>query len=180
MTGLFLFLFSLMSCGPKAPWEKWDECGYTAEEYACGFTLTDQDGAEVELYDHYEKVIILDFSTMWCGVCQYIGNAGDAIVEEYGEENVVWITVLIDDFTGDDPDVEDLQQWADYFEIKGPVLAGSGGMLDATGADGWQVDSFPTIVVIDTELRIYSQFEGWTLGPEAGQLISAWTKELLR
>ena len=37
---------------------------------ACNFILLDQNGEIWELYEHTGKVILLDFSTAWCGPCK--------------------------------------------------------------------------------------------------------------
>ena len=47
----------------------WEECSQHIEEHPCNFTLVDQHGNDVSLYDFYKQPIVLDFSVMWCGPC---------------------------------------------------------------------------------------------------------------
>ena len=84
-------------------WQTWEECGQQIGENPCNFTLKNHQGEEVELYDYYGKIIVVDFSAMWCAVCINIAAEGDALVDKYGEDNVAWITVLIDNETGQPP-----------------------------------------------------------------------------
>ena len=75
-------------------WVTWDTCSQKPGDHPCNFSFLDQDGAEVELYDYYGKVIVVDLSTMWCGVCKGIAQKGEQMAEDYGSENFVWLTLL--------------------------------------------------------------------------------------
>jgi thiol-disulfide isomerase/thioredoxin len=136
----------------------------------------DQYGEQVELYEHYGKVILLDLSAMWCGPCNMIAPYGEQWVQRLGEENFIWITVLLEDTNRDTVELSDLQVWATTHGITLPVLAGSRDMIDLTEPleDGYPVTSWPTLVVIDRGMTLQHGINGWN---EA--VITSWVEGLL-
>ncbi len=157
------------------PWETWTECSQKPGDHPCNFSLTDQNEDTVELYDSHGKVIVVDLSSMWCAVCQNIAPKGDEFVADYGEENVIWITVLIDGLSyGVAPTLADIQAWATTFNIQGPVLAGDRTMIDLTAVTGYPITSWPTLVVIDKEMVLQYGINGWNEATVRG-----WVESLL-
>ena len=88
-----LLLMTLFACNPPKTAEPqapepivypWTECSNELQSHACNFEATTIDGF-AELYDYYQRPIVLDLSTMWCGYCQvevneiqdWIDNGGD-------------------------------------------------------------------------------------------------------
>ena len=186
---ILLLFMGLMSCKPAElqstgldsvpetvdrSWVTWEECGHNIDENPCNFTLMDQHGDEVELYDYHGKVIVVDFSTMWCAVCVNIAAEGDALVAKYGEENVIWLTVLIDNAAGRPPTLEDLQNWVAMANIKVPVLAGDRTLIDPSANTGYPITSWPTLVVINQEMVLKHGIGGWNK-----QAIDTWVAGLL-
>ncbi len=158
------------------PWATWETCAHNLGDNPCNFELLDQNGLQTDLYQHYGKVILLDFSVMWCGPCNSIAPYGDQWVEAYGEDNFVWITILVEDTTGSTVDLTDLQTWATTYDISGPVLAGSRDMIDLTEPleDGYPITAWPTIVIIDRTMKIDQGMNGFN-----GSMIQTWIESLL-
>ena len=111
---------------------------------------------------------------MWCGVCVNIAAEGDNLVAKYGEDNVIWLTVLIDNEYGEPPTQEDLQRWVNMANIKIPVLAGDRSMIDYSAKTGYPIASWPTLVVIDKEMVLKHGISGWS-----APAIDAWVNGLL-
>ena len=143
-------------------WVTWDTCGQKPQDNPCNFILKNQDGDEVELYDYHGKVIIVDLSTMWCGVCKSIAPVGDALVAEYGSENLVWLTILVEDETGLTPDTDDLKRWVDFYSGSPPVLGGDRSLIDPDAVTGYPVSGWPTLAVIDRNMVLTNGVNGWS------------------
>ena len=151
----------------------WSDCSPAIGDHPCDFSLIDQDGNTFQLYDNYGKVILLDFSAMWCGVCQNIGVHAQEYTEEFGDYDFIWVTILIDNFQGSPPTEIEIDSWCDTHGIEdSPVLSGDRSMIDGTGEAGWPISSWPTIVIIDREMKISNGINGWS-----EQLVRQWIQE---
>ena len=139
----------------------WEECSQVVGAHPCNFTLLDQNNNAWSLYDHYGKVVVLDFSAMWCGVCNKIAQKGEEFISDYGADEVVWATILIDDAQGNPIEQEDLQHWASSYNLSTPVLAGSRDMIDYSSKYGYNITSWPTMIIISKEMVITYGSRGW-------------------
>lgn len=143
----------------------WDDCGGNPGDKACNFTFMDQNGDDWDLYDHYGTVMVLDFSTMWCGVCKNIAPYAQSHQDSYTSagHDFLWVTILVDEMAwGDEPELEDIQGWADTYGMESsPVLAGNRDIIDTTAENGYPISSWPTIVIVDETLTIYNGLRGW-------------------
>tara|TARA_R100000008_G_scaffold50711_1_gene30344 strand:+ start:228 stop:875 length:648 start_codon:yes stop_codon:yes gene_type:complete len=156
-------------------WVTWEECSQKPGDHPCNFTLMDQHGDMVELYDHHGKIIIVDLSSIWCVVCNNIAAKGEEFVADYGAENVVWLTILVDGGTwGVPPTLEEIQHWAAVYGLTGPVLLGDRSLVDLTAETGYPVSGWPTLVVIDQEMVLQHGINGWN-----ESTIRGWVQGLL-
>ena len=103
----------------------WSTCSQNLDDHPCNFTLLDQNGSNWSLYDHYGSIIVLDFSTEWCGYCNVSGSTIQALQNEYTNLDVIFVTLLIEDNYGNPATKELCASWADRHSITAPVLAGS-------------------------------------------------------
>ena len=150
---ILLLILGLISCGPskvktreagtkdssaaeQQRQNSWTECSSNEGDHPCDFTLVDHEGNEVTLYELYGQPIVLDFSTMWCYYCQMAAYDVKEVAKLYEAQDLVYITVLAQNFQGADPTQDDLVQWVEHFEIgevSTPVLGASMSMVDPTG-----------------------------------------------
>ena len=159
----WVFLTSVCGCAPSIESNDpdWESCSETFGDHVCDFKLTDQNGEQFNLYDHRGKVIILDLSVMWCGPCQMAALDADAMVNRLGgPDKVVYVTVLVENFSGENPTLADLQGWATSLGVEiNPVLAGSRDFLNTTG---YQVSGWPTFYFIDSDLVLRDIMTGFS------------------
>ena len=97
---------------------------------------------------------------MQCGgPCQLAGLDADGLVEKYGEENVVYITVLIENSSGHDPRLRDLQTWSEGLGIhNNPVLGTNREWLRDSG---YFLEAWPTFYVITPTMVVKEYQRGY-------------------
>jgi len=139
-----------------------DECDQkNIGSSVCNMVFYDQNMDVWQLYKHEGKVIVLDFSTVWCGPCQRAGQYVQPIQDDY-EGDVEFVTVLVDGATGEPPTEEEINEWvASHGITTAPVLYADRSVMDQTGETGYLVGGFPTYVFIDKELKIHSGVTGF-------------------
>jgi len=159
---------------PDRSWVTWTECSQKVGDHPCDFSLMDQYGDMVDLYDQHGKVIVIDLSTMWCSICNNIAQEGDEWLSDYGTDNFIWLTILVDNATGDPPTLEDIQDWATHYNISVPVLVGDRSFVDSNAETGYPVTGWPTLVVIDQDMVLQYGINGWN-----ESVIRGWVQSLL-
>jgi len=146
---------------PYHPDVNWDECHGREDEHACNIISFDQNGDEFDLYKYYGSLIVLDLSTMWCGPCNQAGAHAQEVQDRYIDEDLVYITVLIEDQQAGPVDLSDLQQWATaYGNTTSPVVSGDRSML-TSGGGTFDLTSWPTFFYIDRDMFIRDIDKGY-------------------
>lgn len=139
---------------------------------ACNFRLTDQNGKTWDLYEHEGDVIVLDFSAVWCYPCQLAADHSQPIQDEYSDNGVQIVTILIDGPTsGTEPTEYDIDQWVNLHNVTtAPVLQGSrdkmldtqDGSIDNPGVTGYLLSAYPTYIYIGRDMRFYAGHAGFS------------------
>jgi len=138
-------------------------CGHSIGDEICDLVLKDQNDDVWRLYDLKGDVIILDFSAMWCGPCQIAATTVQEIQDFYDAEGFEYITILIDDTSGDTVEMDEAKFWADTFGIETqPVLQGNRDMISSSTELGYPISSWPTFVFIDRDLNIHWGIYGYS------------------
>jgi thiol-disulfide isomerase/thioredoxin len=173
-----------VDAGPwVAPTNSWPTSpppeGLTAEGFEEGevvpdFRLMDQFGAEVSLWQFYGSVVVLDISTMWCAPCQQLALGVQEVADTYKDQGFFYLTVFPEDQDGDVrdpliPDQEDLQGWANYYDIAEPLLSDDEGYAAQVVTEG-----YPVVLVIDRQMKSTGPRES----PSEEQIVATVEEEL--
>tara|TARA_R100001440_G_scaffold57245_3_gene77096 strand:- start:2038 stop:2637 length:600 start_codon:yes stop_codon:yes gene_type:complete len=142
----------------------WETCSQYIGDHPCDFKLIDQNGKEFNLYDHHGKIIIVDFSAMWCLPCGRAAMEVEELQKKYNNE-IVYITILIENSIYEPPSVADLQKWSKAFGIESaPVLAASRDMISTDPDIGWPLFAWPQFYIIGKDLVLLESFKGFSPG----------------
>jgi thiol-disulfide isomerase/thioredoxin len=165
ITLMLLLANSVAGCRSEAgPIIDWNDCSQQIGDHPCDFTLMDQNGKDFNLYDHHGKIIILDFSAMWCGPCTLAAFEVEEIQKKYGDR-VIYVTILIENLSQNPPSRSDLKKWAKSFGIESaPVLSGSRSLLSSDPNIGWALSAWPQFHIIDQNMTLVESFKGFYPG----------------
>ena len=143
----------------------WDECSYRIGEHICNVSLPDSDMGEFALYDHYGRPIVIQLAAEWCAPCHAAGKHAEATMEQWAAEDLLWITILLENDEREQPNAQDLAEW--YIEMattNSLLWAGSRDMIDPTGENGFPLTSWPTFVIVTSDMVVYHGFSGFSEG----------------
>ena len=140
----------------------WETCSQAFGDHPCNFTLQDQHGNDVSLYDFYGDTIVIDFSVMWCGPCRSAASEVQEVKDAYDSHGFTYLTVLVETSQGDVPKSSDCKDWADSYGILEPVLAGNRDMIDYSSTHGWPVQGWPTFFFITDEMVLNTSLRGYS------------------
>lgn len=124
--------------------------GFDRGERPPDFMLTDQNGEVHSLCSYVGTVVLVDISTMWCAPCQELAQSTQATADAYEEQGFAYLTVLQQDVEGGLVDQDELNEWADSFQITEPILDDSAEPYALDGAvkdDG----GYPVVLIVDRE-----------------------------
>ena len=141
----------------------WTECSYKIGEHICNVTLPDVDEVIHELYSYYGRPIVIQLSAEWCSPCHTAGTYAEGYMERYADDDLLWVTIILENTAGEAATTLDLMQWeAEMNTVNALTLAGSRDLIDTTAENGFPLTSWPTIIVVNTDMTIYHGFYGWS------------------
>jgi thiol-disulfide isomerase/thioredoxin len=137
------------------------------EQYtrAFDFTLYDQNGKKVSLYDYYGKIIFVEFGAMWCWPCAWMAEDVKRLHKKWkNNPNVVFISVFHDGYVhGVGATQDDCRKWAQETGLKTIILADPEQVAWKLYRNPDKPDSVPQYMFIDPWMLI--SFKGVGYGP---------------
>lgn len=144
----------------SCPTNQWDTSTPPTELKGTGFfegqvlpdaQLIDQHGDTTCIWQFYGEVLVVDVSTVWCPPCQELAADVEETAEHYAEDNVSYITILTEDNDRNEPVLQDLNDWGDYFGITQPILMDPKAYYSFNALDN---GSYPAIMVVDRTMTV--------------------------
>ena len=119
-----------------------------AEEIAPAFRLPALEGGEISLADYEGQVLLLDFWATWCVPCRAQAEVLERLYEDYRGREVEFLAVSVGEAR------ETVEAFVRETPFTYPVVLDSEEAL----AERLLIYAFPTVVVIDREMRVtYAQ-----------------------
>jgi peroxiredoxin len=159
LAAVTLVLSFLSSC--KKSSEVKDDTGTTVGvrvgNIAATFTETDANGNPFSLDSLTGKVILLNFSTMWCGPCRQEASHLMSIYNTYKERGLEIIQCIYQDEDGNPSDQSDINRWIQEYSITYTVCTDP----DRSSVDTYNFNAIPFNVIIDRDFIIRYVAEGF-------------------
>ncbi len=131
--------------------------GYGVGNIALAFTETTSLDTEFSLEDFNGKVILLNFSAMWCSPC--IAEAPELmeLYNTYKEQGLEIVQCLFQDELGEPADITDMGRWIEDFGITFTVI----GDTDSSTVEAYNFSSIPFNVIIGRDMVITYRAAGF-------------------
>lgn len=119
-TGILMVFY--FSCKEATVEDDGDTITFRIEGEAVGFIEKDSLGNDFDLESLRGKVILLNFSAMWCGPCRREAPELVRLHNQYHSRGLEIVQCIIEDEDGNPADLSDLKRWIDEFQLNITVI----------------------------------------------------------
>jgi len=128
------------------------------KDNAIDFSEIGSQSEMVTLALHKGKVILLNFSAMWCGPCRVEASELEEIYETYKGRGLEVIQCIFDNESRNRADSTDLQRWIKEFTLSFMVIHDP----DLSTVGIYNVSAIPLNIIIDKDFFIRYRREGFS------------------
>ncbi|MFC2141275.1 peroxiredoxin family protein [Acidobacteriota bacterium] len=147
-----LLIFSVISSCKKSP-----DIGVLIGNEAPNFSEPNSQGNLFTLSSLRGKVILLNFTTMWCGPCRQEAADLMPLYAQYNAQGLEIVVCLLEDEDQNPTDLNDLNVWIDEYGFTFPVIHDP----DSSTENTYQIVNVPTNIIIDRDFVIRYRQEGY-------------------
>ena len=124
---------------------------------ALDFSEEDSQGNLFSLSSFRGKVILLNFTTMWCLPCREEAAELMPLYNELGPRGLEIVVCLLEDMDRNPTDLDDLKVWLDAYGFTFPLIHDP----DSSTENTYQIENVPTNIVIDRDFIIRYRGSGY-------------------
>lgn len=123
---------------------------------ALEFKGPDATGKTISLSDYKGKVVLVVFSTIWCGPCKAEAPQLEALYQKYKAQGFVILQGVFQNEGATPPSAADLKRWSDTYKLTFPIIDPG-----YTTANAYKIAAIPTNLIVDKAGIIRYREEGY-------------------
>ena len=157
----------------SVPDGSWPDCraqaqadGLTGEGWRKGktmpnWTMTDQFGDEIEAWQLYGMVVVLDISAGWCGPCNQAAQGAEGWYQGHKDEGVIEVHLMVEDWYGKAASQTFLEEWSAEYGLTFPVVMDPTNTAYSGLYNEGYVTGIPTYMIYDRDMVLQETWAGY-------------------